>query len=84
VILELRTTDRIGLLYRVAAALESSAVIVRWARVATLGSSVVDSFCLTTPSADGVSPGESTSDGRAVLPPEARGRVERAVLSAAR
>ncbi|MDQ3899305.1 MAG: [protein-PII] uridylyltransferase [Actinomycetota bacterium] len=84
VVLELRTTDRIGLLYRVAAALETNSVVVRWARVATLGSSVVDSFCLTTPSADGVSPGESTSDGRAVLPPEARGRVERAVLSAAR
>jgi [protein-PII] uridylyltransferase len=84
VILELRTTDRIGLLYRVAAALESSAVIVRWARVATLGSSVVDSFCLTIPAAaDGVRAGESVSDGRVALPPEVRDRVERAVLSAA-
>ncbi len=72
VILELRTTDRIGLLYRVAAALESSAVTVRWARIATLGSSVVDSFCLTG------------SDGQSALPPEARELVERAVLSAAR
>ncbi|MGH3882396.1 MAG: [protein-PII] uridylyltransferase [Pseudonocardiaceae bacterium] len=73
VILELRTTDhRIGLLYRVAAALESSAVTVRWARVVTLGSSVVDSFCLTG------------SDGHSALSPEARGLVERAVLSAAR
>ncbi|HJT03222.1 MAG TPA: [protein-PII] uridylyltransferase, partial [Pseudonocardiaceae bacterium] len=84
VILELRTTDRIGLLHRVAAALESNAVIVRWARVATLGSSVVDSFCLTVPAADGVGPGENVSDGRAALPPEVRARVERAVLSAAR
>jgi [protein-PII] uridylyltransferase len=84
VILELRTTDRIGLLYRVAAALESNSVLVRWARVATLGSSVVDSFCLTALAADGISPGESVYNGRAVLPPEARGRVERAVLSAAR
>ncbi|MBV8995586.1 MAG: [protein-PII] uridylyltransferase [Pseudonocardiales bacterium] len=84
VILELRTTDRIGLLYRVAVGLESSSVVVRWARVATLGSSVVDSFCLTARSADGVPPGEGVSDGRAVLPPEVRGRVERAVLSAAR
>lgn len=84
VILELRTTDRIGLLYRVATALESNAVIVRWARVATLGSSVVDSFCLTVPAADGVSPGESASDSQAALPPEVRARVERAVLSAAR
>ncbi|HEX6402630.1 MAG TPA: [protein-PII] uridylyltransferase [Pseudonocardiaceae bacterium] len=84
VVLELRTTDRIGLLYRVAAALESNSVIVRWARVATLGSSVVDSFCLTASAADGVRPGEGVSDGRAVLPLEVRGRVERAVLSAAR
>jgi [protein-PII] uridylyltransferase len=84
VILELRTTDRIGLLYRVAAALESNAVIVRWARVATLGTSVVDSFCLNVPAADGVRPGHSVSDGRVALPPEVRDRVERAVLSAAR
>ncbi len=72
VILELRTTDRIGLLYRVAAALESTAVTVRWARIATLGSSVVDSFCLTG------------SGEQGALPPEARELVEQAVLSAAR
>ncbi|HSL08770.1 MAG TPA: [protein-PII] uridylyltransferase [Pseudonocardiaceae bacterium] len=71
-ILELRTTDRIGLLHRVAAALESSAVTVRWARVATLGSSVVDSFCITG------------SDGHSALPPQARELVEQAVLNAAR
>jgi len=46
VVLELRGTDRIGLLHRVAAALEKSGVDLRWARVSTLGSSVVDSFCL--------------------------------------
>jgi [protein-PII] uridylyltransferase len=84
VVLELRTTDRIGLLYRVAAALESSSVIVRWARVATLGSSVVDSFCLTASAAGSVFTGESASHGRTVVPPELRARVERAVLSAAR
>jgi [protein-PII] uridylyltransferase len=84
VVLELRTTDRIGLLFRVAAALESSAVIVRWARVATLGSSVVDSFCLTASASGAVFTGESTSYGRTVVPPELRARVERAVLSAAR
>jgi [protein-PII] uridylyltransferase len=60
------------LLHRVAAALESSAVTVRWARVATLGCSVVDSFCITG------------SDGHSALPPQARELVERAVLSAAR
>jgi [protein-PII] uridylyltransferase len=46
VVLELRTTDRIGLLHRVAAALDACEVDVRWARVATLGRSVVDSFCI--------------------------------------
>ncbi|MGI5128969.1 [protein-PII] uridylyltransferase [Pseudonocardia sp. CA-107938] len=46
VVLELRGTDRIGLLHRIAAALEKSGVELRWARVATLGASVVDSFCL--------------------------------------
>jgi [protein-PII] uridylyltransferase len=72
VVLELRTTDRIGLLYRVAAALESNAVTVRWARVATLGNSVVDSFCLTGP------------DPHGGLAPGARKRIEHTVLSAAR
>ncbi|MEO7194009.1 MAG: [protein-PII] uridylyltransferase [Pseudonocardiaceae bacterium] len=77
VVLELRTTDRIGLLYRVAAVLESNAVAVRWARVATLGSSVVDSFGLTGPT----SPGSPSSPSE--LPPEVREQVQLAVLSAA-
>ncbi len=72
VVLELRTSDRIGLLHRVAAALEGNAVAVRWARIVTLGSSVVDSFCLTGPS------------GHSALPPQERERIESAVLSAAR
>ncbi|HEX5812833.1 MAG TPA: [protein-PII] uridylyltransferase [Pseudonocardia sp.] len=49
VVLELRATDRIGMLHRVAAALEECDVQVRWARVATLGVSVVDSFGLLCP-----------------------------------
>jgi [protein-PII] uridylyltransferase len=84
VILELRTTDRIGLLYRVAAALEGNSVIVRWARVATLGSSVVDSFCLTPCNAESIPAGQSTPTSPNALPREVRDRVERAVLSAAR
>jgi [protein-PII] uridylyltransferase len=71
VVLELRTTDRIGLLYRVAAALGGSGVTVRWARVVTWGSSVVDSFCLT---------GSCPNGG---LEPQTRRRVECAVLNAA-
>jgi [protein-PII] uridylyltransferase len=80
VVLELRTTDRIGLLYRVVGALESNAVTIRWARVVTLGSSVVDSFGLTGPSAPGGSP-VLDSPGLAA---EVRERLELAVLSAAR
>lgn len=49
VVLELRTTDRIGLLHRVARVLEDCGVDIRWARVATLGRSVVDSFCVSGP-----------------------------------
>ncbi|MDQ4115800.1 MAG: HD domain-containing protein, partial [Actinomycetota bacterium] len=44
VVLELRATDRIGLLHHVTAALERTGVDVRWARVETLGASVVDAF----------------------------------------
>ncbi|MFP5072281.1 [protein-PII] uridylyltransferase [Pseudonocardia nantongensis] len=47
VVLELRGTDRIGLLHHVTAALERSGSDVRWARVETLGASVVDAFGLT-------------------------------------
>ncbi len=68
VVLELRATDRIGLLHRVAAALEGCAADLRWARVATLGASVVDSFCIDA----------------GVLPTAQRRRIEQAVLAAAR
>jgi [protein-PII] uridylyltransferase len=84
VVLELRTTDRIGLLYRVAAALESTAVAVRWARIVTLGSSVVDSFGLTGPNGSNAPSGSSIPGGPGVLPPRVRKQVELAVLSAAR
>ncbi|MBB5872213.1 [protein-PII] uridylyltransferase [Allocatelliglobosispora scoriae] len=46
VILELRTVDAPGLLYRVTSALADAGVDVRAARVSTLGSSVVDAFYL--------------------------------------
>jgi [protein-PII] uridylyltransferase len=46
VILELRAEDRLGLLCRLAAAFDTCGADVRWAKVTTLGSSVVDSFCL--------------------------------------
>ncbi|MFD4292706.1 [protein-PII] uridylyltransferase [Rhodococcus sp. NPDC058505] len=46
VILELRTEDRLGMLCRLAAVLEQHGADVRWAKVTTLGTSVVDAFCL--------------------------------------
>ena len=70
VVMELRGTDRIGLLHRVAAALAKCDIGLRWARVSTLGASVVDAFCL------------DTDDG--TMPPPRRRAVEQAVLAAAR
>ena len=70
VVLELRGTDRIGLLHRVATALEETGADLRWARASTLGASVVDAFCLA---ADGGTIGISD-----------RRRIEKAVLTAAR
>ena len=70
VVLELRTSDRIGLLHRVAAALEEQELDVRWARVSTLGSSVLDAFCLETAEHQG-------------LDTERRRKVEEVVLAAA-
>jgi len=71
VVMELRGSDRIGLLHRVAAALESCGADVRWAKVETLGSSVVDSFCLVE------------VDGQGTMPRPVRRRIEQAVLAAA-
>ncbi|MFI9510008.1 [protein-PII] uridylyltransferase [Nocardia sp. NPDC052566] len=64
-ILELRAEDRIGLLSRLAAALEECGVDVRWAKVVTMGSAVVDAFCLELGADDG---------------PERREAVEKAIL----
>ena len=51
-ILELRAEDRLGLLCRLAAVLEQCGADVRWAKVSTMGSAVVDSFCLDLAGAD--------------------------------
>ena len=66
-ILELRAADDIGLLYRVAHALELAGANVRSARISTLGSDVVDAFYLL---------GDWSSAA-------ARSTVESAVLAAA-
>jgi [protein-PII] uridylyltransferase len=66
-ILELRAADDVGLLFRVAHALELAGANVRAARISTLGSDVVDAFYLV-----------GDWSGAA-----ARSTVERAVLAAA-
>ncbi|WP_207839352.1 [protein-PII] uridylyltransferase [Williamsia soli] len=65
VILELRAGDRIGLLARVSAVLEQHRVFITWAKVSTLGGSVVDSFCVRLP-----------GDG-----PQTRDQLEEAILA---
>lgn len=69
VVMELRATDRIGLLHRVVEALAGCDAGLRWARVSTLGVSVVDAFCLEA--------GGGVADGGR------RRDVEAAVLAAA-
>ncbi|MGE3288438.1 MAG: [protein-PII] uridylyltransferase [Pseudonocardia sp.] len=73
VVMELRGTDRIGLLYRIAVALADCEADVRWARVSTLGASVVDSFCLA---------GSGAGAERALAEAERR-RIGKAVVAAA-
>src|SRR5690606_18297035 len=45
-LLEVRSDDRVGLLSRVAAVLERHGADIRWAKVSTLGATVVDIFSL--------------------------------------
>ncbi|MFQ6328115.1 [protein-PII] uridylyltransferase [Nocardia sp. CWNU-33] len=65
VILELRAEDRIGLLSRLAAALSGCGAEVRWAKVVTMGSAVVDAFCLDLGPDDG--PGRREAIEKAIM-----------------
>lgn len=71
VVLELRASDQIGLLYRVAQALQRTGADVRWARIATPAATVVNSFAITV-------------GGRDQLDEPTRRKIEEAVLAAAR
>lgn len=48
-IVQIRTVDRAGLLARLTAVFERDDVDIAWAKVTTLGSSVVDVFCINAP-----------------------------------
>jgi [protein-PII] uridylyltransferase len=69
-VVELRAANAIGLLYRVAAGLERTGVDIRAARIATLGSAVVDAFYLRV--------GDGPVDA-----PDLRTEIEKALLAAA-
>ncbi|GAA3959288.1 [protein-PII] uridylyltransferase [Gordonia caeni] len=64
VLLEVRTADTPALLARIAAVLEGAGADVRWATVTTLGSTVIDTFCVGL-SRD--TPGARAEIGAAVL-----------------
>ncbi len=69
-VVEVRTHDEAGLLWRIARALEACGLDVRTARVETLGAEAVDVFYVV----DGT--------GRPVQGPEIRGRITAGILSA--
>jgi [protein-PII] uridylyltransferase len=69
-LVELRAPNTIGLLHRVARALEAAGVQIRAARISTLGSAVVDAFYVR-------------SGQQPIVAPEARDRISAALLTAA-
>ena len=48
-VVQIRTTDRAGLLAMLTAVFERDGVDIAWAKVTTLGSSVLDAFCIVVP-----------------------------------
>jgi [protein-PII] uridylyltransferase len=70
-LVQVRTTDRAGLLARLTAVFERDGVDIAWAKVTTLGSSVVDVFGIVVPtlvSGDGSVRDELEADLYKVLP----------------
>jgi [protein-PII] uridylyltransferase len=72
VVLELRTADRLGLLYSIADALEGCGADILWARAMQVGGIAISSFSLASTSPAN---GDTNSE-------EWRGEIERAVLAA--
>ncbi|RDH10557.1 ACT domain-containing protein, partial [Tsukamurella pulmonis] len=68
VVLEVRAGDTPGLLARVAGALDDAGLDVRWAKVATLGATAVDVFCLDVTGAESELRARAESAVLAVLP----------------
>ena len=69
-VVEVRAPDGIGVLHRIAVALERCGLDVRTAHISSLGADVVDAFYVVGP------------DGRPLTDPDLRARVGREVLAA--
>jgi [protein-PII] uridylyltransferase len=70
-VVQIRSTDRAGMLARLTAVFERDGVDIAWAKVTTLGSSVVDVFDIVVPTlaaGDGSIRDELERDLFAVLP----------------
>ena len=74
-ILEVRASDRLGLLALLTRALEQTGADIIWAKVNTFGSTAADVFCVSVPA----SPGADGPDEDAEL--KARAAVERNLLA---
>jgi [protein-PII] uridylyltransferase len=67
-VIEVHAPDRIGVLYHITRALADMDLDIRWAKVATLGAEVVDSFYVRTASGEKVEDGEHIRElERAIL-----------------
>ena len=70
-VLQIRSTDRAGLLARLTAVIERDGVDIAWAKVTTLGSSVVDAFGIVVPAL------ATGDDGATATVRSARNELER-------
>lgn len=66
-VLQIRSIDRPGLLARLTAVIERDGLDIAWAKVTTLGSTVVDAFGLVVPSLAAGEPGDEHAAARAEL-----------------
>jgi [protein-PII] uridylyltransferase len=66
-IVEIRTTDRAGLLALLTGALERAGADIVWAKATTVGSTVDDAFCVVLPGQAAESTGEASTGGRAAV-----------------
>jgi len=66
-VLEVRATDRPGLLALLTRALERAGADIAWAKVNTFGSTAADVFCVALPTEDGEEPGAAESDAQAAV-----------------